>query len=150
MLQLIIEGQHIAVDHLLLFSIGIILTGSVDRQFFIITSDAGKSLVESRLSLLPFVLRLEVIIALEVSIRIIGIGTHGYRVLTRGILLQCGIIVHLGVHPVDELSQRQLHQLRLQKLLLRDGLRLFERHLLFLNLNLTLFHFRIGYACFNT
>ena len=139
-LQLVVERGGLTVHHLLTFLCHS-TPAVVDGQFVIIAADIAQGVVESRLALLPFCQRLVVLWGIR-RIRIIRrlriIRT--VRIIVWRLLFEGGIIVHLRVHTVHQLHQRQLHQRGLKQLLVGNSLRQFLLLQLFLRLTERITH----------
>ena len=135
--QLAVNFKCVCVRLSIYHRLTFLLTGlstMIDRQFLVVTPDRLQSGIQSRLAFLLFV-RIRGIR----SIRIVQ-NVWIFRLVSR--YLQGRIVVHLSIDTFHQLSNGQLCQLRLQKLLLRDTLRQFLLLCQFLFLSLLLCHFQ--------
>ena len=122
-LQLVVERGSLSVHHLLAFLRHSTST-VIDWQFVVITSYIAQGFVERRLALLPFcqhLIILRTVRRIRVIRRLRVIRT--VRIIVWRLLFEGGIIVHLRIHTVHQLHQRQLHQRGLKQLLVGNGLR---------------------------
>ena len=129
--QLVVERLCIAQHHVLAL-IGCRHAAVINGQVLIIAPYVLKGSIQRIAAFLTLTLTVKIIGC------ILGIGEVG-RLREVGVFrvrLQCGVIMHLGLDTLHQLLNGQLHQLRLQQLLLRDTLLQLLLKLLFLYLTL--------------
>ena len=138
--QPVVERYSITVYDLFTLFVGGHPASVVYRQVLVIASYSAQRLVECCLPVFTFLACGEVFVgSRSVFIGSIVFVNHVFVVVVR-VCFESRVVVHLGAYAFEKLVQWQFHELRLQQLLLRDGLQLFECLLLSCLLNLTLCH----------
>ena len=124
-LQLVVERDTLAIDHLLAL-VGKGTATMIDGQILIVTSQIAEGLIKGRLSLLALTAALEIILSLR-GIAIIApiLIVRSLAVVVTRLTLERRVIIHLRIDTVDELHQWQFHQRSLQQLLVGEHLSLF-------------------------